>query len=246
MTPLPHIMVTEPTKSLRAKRQRVSDPIRNDNEDYLEGYGADYGAVSSTTDLDKEGLSKYAARDIAKKLKEKEKRSKKLTEKSKPQKEKKKFSLFSRSKNKSLDDNKPANENILEYTEAPASPTKSSVKFADVIDDEIRKRDSAHTEVNSVGVNTSLGSGHTDSSLVDRGRGHESLQLPTEEESIAEQVRRLQESVDRYNQEEEVTRGNKKVSNLLFSSPCILIIGLLSLQGKKSKKNGVFKKGTKT
>ncbi len=221
MTPLPNIVVSEPTKSLRGKRQQNYDSIKNDNEDYLEGYGADYGAVSSATDLDKEGLSKYADKDIAKKLKEKEKRIKKLNEKQKPQKEKKKFRLFSQSKKKSED--KRRKEDILDYTEVPSSPTKSSVKFADILEEETRKRESVHTDVNSVGVNTSLGSVHSDSSVVERVGGADSLQLPTEEESISEQVRRLQASVDRYNQEERDKK--KKVCVRVYL--CIIIHKLL-------------------
>ena len=215
---IPRIIVTEPTKSLRAKRQQISDPIKDDNEDYLEGYGIDYGAISSTTDLEKEGLSKYAEKDIAKKLKEKRKRIKKLNEQSKkPQKEKKKFSLFSRSKKKSKD--KEQDEHILDYTELP-SPSKSSVRFADILEEEIRKRESVISDVNSVGVNTSLGSDHTDTSILERGGATEGLQLPTEEESISEQVRRLQASVDQYNQEKQ---GNKKVEFFLNNHYCCVL-----------------------
>ncbi len=199
--PLPTILVTE-SKSMRIKHKRMSNPIKDDNQDYLEGYGANYGAVSSTTDLEKERLPKYAEKDIAKKLKQKRKVSEE-SEKS-PKKAKKKFGLFSRSK-KMVEDKTQA-EVTLDYKEIP-SPTKSTVRFAEVlIEDDFTKRDSGLTDI-SLGVNTSLGSEHSEGSLVENGCGQsgcglERLELPTEEESISEQVRRLQVSVEEYNHEE--------------------------------------------
>ncbi len=188
---------------MRIKHKRMSSPIKNDNQDYLEGYGADYGAISSTTDLEKERLPKYAEKDIAKKLKQKDKKrklSEESTEKS-PKKEKKKFGLFSRSK-KIVEDKPPQGEGILDYKDMP-SPSKSIVRFAEVLEEELTKRDSGLTDT-SLGVNTSLGSEHSDSSYAERGGDQNGcgLELPTEEESISEQVRRLQVSVEEYNHEE--------------------------------------------
>ena len=245
-TSLPQIVVTtDPSKSTRHKRKRLSNAVKNDNEDYLVGYGQDYGAISSATDLEKEGLSKYADKDIAKKLKERDK--KKSNSDTKEPKAKKKFNLFSKSAKKSREEKQSPDE-VLEYKDISSptqaqykdvpsptqaqykdisSPTQAQykdvpsptrVRFKEPDTDPTNKRGSGHTDVNSMGVNTSLGSEQSESSLVGQlqelgGVAEERLQLPVEEATISEQVARLQRSVEEYREQEHST---EKVSEQIY------------------------------
>lgn len=64
----PRIVVTTERNIEKHKRKRVSSVLKNDIDQYLVGYGEDYGALSSVTDLDQEGLKRFGRRDIAKRL----------------------------------------------------------------------------------------------------------------------------------------------------------------------------------
>lgn len=64
---VPKIVVTEERKTLKANRHRVSSVLENGVEQYLSG-GLDYGAVSSKTDLDKEGLERFKPIEVARSL----------------------------------------------------------------------------------------------------------------------------------------------------------------------------------
>ncbi len=65
---LPQVIATEERKTLKRNRNRVSTVLQNSMDQYLVGYGEDYGAVSSTTDLDKEGLEHFKPIEIARSL----------------------------------------------------------------------------------------------------------------------------------------------------------------------------------
>ena len=248
-SPIPQIVISsEAPKSNRMKRRRISNAIKNDNDDYLEGYGQNYGALSSATDLDMEGLVPFPSKEIAKSLKRRDKQ--------KTPKAKRKFNIFSRKKK---GDNRQGNRNsagVLEYSEPtetsspstktrdgvssvgqnePAHPKavnrvstnkkasqKSNVHFAETSQPQ---HDSTHlidADIDSVGVNTSLGSEYSVTSLLGglergSGEGDEQLQLPTEEESISDQVLRLQRSVEEHQQDE--FGYDDKVSRTLWNIP---------------------------
>lgn len=265
--PIPQIIVSpDAPKSNRLKRRRFSNAINNDNDDYLDGYGQDYGAISSATDLDKEALVPFQPKEINKSLKHRGKergrdRNKKspkheVNDKQKTPKAKRKFNIFSRKKKgDDLQGNRESTI-VLEYSEpketnSPSAKTRDSVQrepaqskgvnhvstkekashenkvhFAETSQPQ---RDSTHltdADINSLGVNTSLGSEHSETSLVggverESVERSEKLQLPTEEESISDQVLRLQRSVEEHQQDKFGYDDKVSYNNITTGIYCI-------------------------
>ena len=61
---IPTILVTREKRTTVKERRRTSNVLSTDLEQYLEGYGEDYGALSSATDLDMEGLDFFDLKEL--------------------------------------------------------------------------------------------------------------------------------------------------------------------------------------
>lgn len=182
---LPSIVVTSEHVPEKQVRRRHS-VMRNDMEQYLEGYGENYGALSSSTDLELEGLKHYKAKEIAKKTKEREENKKDKT--SSPKLKSKRFlrfPKFHKSSKKVSDDCEPVPTKEITTDRAAHSLENPSETSPDNIDE------------NSVAVNTSLGSTESVPGM-EEDEGH--VKLPLEVESKSDQVRRLQLSLQEHDE----------------------------------------------
>ena len=266
---IPKIIVTEDRKTLKRNRNRVSSVLENTMDKYLEGYGDDYGALSSEVDLEQEGLEGFQPIDVARSLdrldverrnKDKKKGegedsgnnkgiSKQTTNQSNgkpiqpkespPKPSKKLFSFpklpktprFIKKNKKGFGASNKGEEavhmtaHIKELPEPgnfklrtmPSStseitpvddkaPSANQTKCKDSVAQRTPLVEDSQTleeqiEVNSITVNTSVGSSDLELSLAD-GNDAESgdASLPMEMESIIDQVRRLQLSLEEYGQ----------------------------------------------
>ena len=219
LPPIPRIVVTGEKKPKKRAVRRVSSVLKNDMEQYLEGYGEDYGALSSTTDLDLEGLHLYKPSEIKKSLTTKGEGStqSKTSKEHRRKREKKK----SRKKKEKLPKNNPhfgkKGFNVSEDVNTgddgvySVAMVKTIAEPGDLIATQLQSQRDMGTETSqqdgreqedadSVAVNTSLGSSGSESSLADVGES-KGVSLPLEEETINDQVRRLQLSVETYSPE---------------------------------------------
>ena len=218
LPPIPTIVVTREKKPKKRAVRRVSSVLKNDMEQYLEGYGEDYGALSSTTDLDLEGLYPYKPSEIMKSLATKGDSS---TESKTSEKHRKKRKKKTREKKEKPPNNHPhlrkKGFNVSEDVNTgdkgvhSVAMVKSIAEPGDLIatqlqsqrdkDTETSQQDSREQEdAESVAVNTSLGSSGSESSLANAEESKGVL-LPLEEETINDQVRRLQLSLETYSPE---------------------------------------------
>lgn len=220
--PIPAIVIsTEGSKSNRVKRRRINDAIKNDNEDYLDGYGQDYGALSSATDLEMEGLVHFQPKEITKSLKGRDKQVSKgrnpkspKHNKSKSPKVKRKFNIFSRQTKKKAQEGITKSAVTPGYSFKETSPDVKDQSFEVKGHPQRTSTAMSDPDVNSLGVNTSLGSEPSTSSftgVIEERELGEQLILPTEEESLSAQVFRLQRSVEEYDQRDSFRVEKDKV-----------------------------------
>ena len=218
LPPIPRIVVTGEKKPKKRVVRRVSSVLKNDMEQYLEGYGEDYGALSSTTDLDLEGLHLYKPSEIKKSLttkgegstqsktskerrRKREKKSRKKKEK--PPKNNPHFGKkgFNVSEDLNTGDDGVHSVTMVKTIAEPGDLIAAQLQSQRDMDTETSQQDSREQEdVDSVAVNTSLGSSGSEGSLADVGES-KGVSLPLEEETINDQVRRLQVSVEIYSPE---------------------------------------------
>ena len=218
LPPIPTIVVTREKKPKKRAVRRVSSVLKNDMEQYLEGYGEDYGALSSTTDLDLEGLYPYKPSEIMKSLATKGESS---TESKTSEKHRKKRKKKTREKKEKPPKNHPhlrkKGFNVSEDVNTgdkgvhSVAMVKSIAEPGDLIATQLQSQRDKATETSqqdsreqedaeSVAVNTSLGSSGSESSLANAEESKGVL-LPLEEETINDQVRRLQLSLETYSPE---------------------------------------------
>ena len=218
LPPIPTIVVTREKKPKKRAVRRVSSVLKNDMEQYLEGYGEDYGALSSTTDLDLEGLYPYKPSEIMKSLatkgdsstesktseKHRKKRKKKTREKKEkppknhPHLRKKGFNV---SEDVNTGDKGVHSVALVKSIAEPGDLIATQLQSQRDKDTETSQQDSREQEdAESVAVNTSLGSSGSESSLANAEESKGVL-LPLEEETINDQVRRLQLSLETYSPE---------------------------------------------
>lgn len=203
-TELPQITVTTPTR-------RTSSVLKNDMEQYLGGYGSDYGVTSSTTDLEMEGLKPFKSAEIHRSLKTKEKKRNKY--KRKWPRFKKKSTAIAAGEVKRRD----LPESDQHLAGVKQSDTDSSSDTISIIYED-QQSNAESSEINSIAVNTSLGSDHS----VGSGEDTPHVQLPLATESATEQIRRLQISTELYGPQSEKPQKVKKksfLSALLSRSP---------------------------
>ena len=239
-TVAPQLMTSERKMSKR-NRNRVSSVLRNDNDQYLEGYGEDYGAISSATDLEQEGLQQFAPVDVVKNID-------KMAARNIPEESKRDLAHSAPTK-VDIDPEIPGTKNrrrLFQLPKLPKTPkflkkSKKGIETAGVLHRGIdgvqmisRIRDipepgkplegwkeeseisvaeksncgspkqtdiDQHEEVDvtSVAVNTSIGSSDSELSVHSVESGV--VSLPLETESVNDQVRRLQLSVQTYRPE---------------------------------------------
>lgn len=227
VTPIPTIVVTGERKPAKHNRRRVSSVLKNDMEQYLEGYGEDYGALSSGTDLDLEGLHPYRPAEIKKSLETKGESSRqtkatKNKDQSRKKKPRKKLhfpkipkptqSHFGKRGNKGISVSAVVNtgnegvhttaikKDLPEPGQLIAKQLQSRRDMDTTKDNVIVEDAEKEEDADSVAVNTSLGSSGSETSLTSE-KGSGGVSLPLEVESITDQVRRLQLSVEVYSPE---------------------------------------------
>ena len=216
--PIPTIVVTEEKKPKKRAVRRVSSVLKNDMERYLEGYGEDYGALSSTTDLDLEGLYPYKPSEIMKSLatkgesstqsktskEHKKKRKKKTREKKeKPPKNHPHFRKkgFNVSEDANTEDDGVHSVAMVKSIAEPGDLIATQLQSQRGKDTETSQQDSREQEdAESVAVNTSLGNSGSESSLANAEESKGVL-LPLEKETINDKVRKLQLSLETHSPE---------------------------------------------
>ena len=218
------VMVTSERK-MKRNRNRVSSVLRNDIDQYLEGYGEDYGAISSATDLEQEGLQQFAPVDVVKNIDM-------MTARKTPEENRRKF-VHSAQAKVDLDQKTPSKNRrkLLQLPKLPRTPKfRKKSKIGDGVlcrgTDEVQmisrirdipepgkpvegwKAESPHVEstgrspkqtgvdATTVVVNTSTGSSDSGFSLRNAESG--GVPLPLDTESVNDQARRLQLSVQAY------------------------------------------------
>ena len=217
LPPIPRIVVTGEKKPKKRVVRRVSSVLKNDMEQYLEGYGEDYGALSSTTDLDLEGLHLYKPSEIKKSLttkgegstqsktskehRRKREKKKSRKKKEKPPKNNPHFGKTNVSEDVNTGDDGVHSVAMVKTIAEPGDLIATQLQSQRDMDTETSQQDSREQEdADSVAVNTSLGSSGSESSLANVGES-KGVSLPLEEETINDQVRRLQVSVEIYSPE---------------------------------------------
>ena len=219
LPPIPRIVVTGEKKPKKRAVRRVSSVLKNDMEQYLEGYGEDYGALSCTTDLDLEGLHLYRPSEIKKSLttkgdgstqnktskehRRKREKKKSRKKKEKPPKNNPHFGKkgFNVSEDVNTGDNGVHSVAMVKTIAEPGDLIATQLQSQRDMDTEKSQQDSREQEdADSVAVNTSLGSSGSESSLADVGKS-KGVSLPLEEETINDQVRRLHVSLETYSPE---------------------------------------------
>ena len=248
VAPIPRIVVTGERKTSQQNRRRVSSVLKNDMEQYLEGYGQDYGALSSATDLELEGLHPYGPAEIKKSLvmKGESSRSKKKERKNdKPQQKKFRKKLhfpkipkptqshFGKRGKKGISVSAVVNtgdegvhttalkKDLPEPGQLIAKQLQSHRDMDTAKDDTQVQEAEKEEDADSVAVNTSLGSSGSETSLYSE-KGSGGVSLPLEVESITDQVRRLQLSVEVYSPESLGEGG--KVCYAIFTETIVLIM----------------------
>lgn len=209
-------------RKMKRHRNRVSSVLKNDNDQYLEGYGENYGAISSATDLEQEGLLQFAPIDVVKNI-DKMAARKTLEENGRKL-------VHSAQAKVDLEQKTPTKvrRKLLQLPRTPKFRKKSKFKGANVVHtgtDEVemiarirdvpepgkpmhgwkaespqvesngnspKQTDNGETGVTIVVVNTSTGSSESELSV--RNADREEVSLPMETKSVDHQVRRLQGS----------------------------------------------------
>ena len=191
-------------------------------DQYLKGYGEDYGSKSSSTDLDQEGLRYYKEREIKKKVaaRDREKQSRDSSPTKTPdeeehpqtstkQKSKKvlRFSKFARKKKKRTVNFSEEDGNDHQTQDEIAANTMEHAP-APVVPQIVVEAPRMNGERDSIAVNTSLGGTDSEDALVDeaaadRIKGH--VRLPLESQSVSDRVRLLQEAVKEHHSEDITT-----------------------------------------
>lgn len=197
--------------------RRVSTGTK-EMDQYLKGYGEDYGSKSSTTDLEQEGLKYYKEREIKKKVaaRDREKRSRDSSPTKTPDEEENyqaspkqksknmfRFSKFVRKKKKrTLEVAEPGENDHQSHKEVAA------MEHAPTVPQIVVEAPRVNGERDSIAVNTSLGGTDSEDTLVDdaaadRVKGH--VRLPLESQPVSDRVRLLQESVKEHHSEDVTT-----------------------------------------
>ena len=188
---LPTIVVTSEHVPEKQVRRRHS-VMRNDMEQYLEGYGEDYGALSSATNLEQEGLKHYKAREIAKKTKAEHKKEIKTSSAKPKSKRFLRFPKFHKTTKTEIE--------VQDLTHDAITTDKNEIEMRTVeVEVHVTEQNPDKEDENSIAVNTSLGSTESLIAGVEEDGGH--VTLPLEIETVTDQVRRLQQSLQEYEDE---------------------------------------------
>ena len=215
-------------KTAKRNRRRVSNALKNDMEQYLEGYGENYGALSSQADLNPwledlsegEGQGRKRRKRKGKKRKKKKSGSQgsssptKSSESPKKQSPKQPRKNVSFTKLPSALGGKNRKEQVKpEETASHPSEAWKEERMPEGIGHFVThivcqkhcpysiepRAEPVEEEMNSVAVHTSVGASSGSEVSVRGGEGEGGkLELPQEQESLNDSVRRLQLSVEEY------------------------------------------------
>ena len=228
---IPEIASTSDRKAKSLRRVSIGNKAVGEMDQYLGGYGEDYGSRSSTTDLKQEGLRYYKEREIKKSLAARDKgkhsrdgganQAKEEEAALMPSKHKSRrllnFSKFTRKNKKTAQVVEP-DEVASFQPHDDTSPLPAAV-IPQIVVETIH----VNGERDSIAVNTSLGGTDSDDTMIDEtGKGR--VHLPLESESVSDQVRRLQQSVKEHHPDDIIAEVRTIQSFLYMHNigpPCI-------------------------
>lgn len=233
---IPKIAGASERKIKGIRRPSLGNKVDGEVDLYLGGYGEDYGSLSSTTDLEQEGLRYYKEREIKKSLAARDKEKERQSKESSPTKDEgiaaasppsfkhksKKllnFSKFTRkNKNKKthqVADQPAVNSQTQEFTAPSISGPTKPKPVATVLPQIVVETVHINGEKDSIAVNTSLGGTDSDDTAVDEGaagKGH--VHLPLESVSVSDRVRILQESVKEHHPDDIIAEVSISIHTL--------------------------------
>ncbi len=230
---IPKITGAPERKIKGIRRASIGNKAEGEVDQYLGGYGEDYGSRSSTTDLEQEGLRYYKEREIKKSLaardKEKEKWQSKENSPTKDNEtaaapasskhKSKKLLNFSKFTRKNKKTSKVADQSVADLPQpqefTTVTPPIKPKPVATVLPQIMVETVLINGERDSMAVNTSLGGTESDDTLVDEpaaGKGH--VHLPLESVSVSDRVRLLQESVKEHHPDDILAEVSISIHNL--------------------------------